>query len=37
MWKFYLLTNGGFRSRTIQLWQIVLSKPSAPGGYTFVR
>ena len=38
MWKFYLLAcAGGFRSRNIQLWQIVLSKRGVPGGYTTVR
>ena len=38
MWKFYLLASaGGFRSRNIQLWQIVLSKHGVPGGYTSVR
>lgn len=38
MWKYYLLSlAGGFRSRTNQLWQIVLSKDGIPGGYTSVR
>lgn len=38
MWKFYLLAcAGGFRSRNIQLWQIVLSKRGVPGGYVTVR
>ena len=38
MWKFYLLASaGGFRSRNIQLWQVVLSKRGVPGGYTSVR
>ncbi len=31
MWHFYLLSSAGaFRSRTIQLWQIVMTKPGAP-------
>ena len=38
MWNFYLLASaGGFRSRNIQLWQIVLAKRGIPGGYTTVR
>lgn len=38
MWTYYLLSSAGaFRSRTIQLWQIVLSKHGVPGGYTAVR
>ena len=38
MWKFYLLAcAGGFRSRNIQLWQIVLAKRGVPGGYATVR
>ena len=38
MWKFYLLScAGGFRSRNIQLWQIVLAKRGVPGGYVTVR
>ncbi|MDO8567061.1 MAG: cyclopropane fatty acyl phospholipid synthase [bacterium] len=38
MWKYYLLAcAGSFRARTIQLWQIVLSKGGVPGGYTSVR
>jgi cyclopropane-fatty-acyl-phospholipid synthase len=38
MWSFYLQSSaGGFRSRHIQLWQIVLSKQGVPGGYTTVR
>ena len=38
MWKFYLLASaGGFRSRNIHLWQIVLSKRGVSGGYTSVR
>ena len=35
MWTYYLLTcAGSFRARKNQLWQIVLSKHGAPGGYT---
>jgi cyclopropane-fatty-acyl-phospholipid synthase len=33
MWEYYLLSSaGGFRSRSMQLWQIVMTKPgtSAP-------
>jgi len=38
MWKYYLLSMaGGFRSRTYQLWQIVLSKEGVEGGYTSLR
>jgi cyclopropane-fatty-acyl-phospholipid synthase len=38
MWKYYLLScAGAFRSRTIHLWQIVLSQEGVPGGYTAVR
>jgi len=38
MWKYYLLScAGAFRSRTIQLWQIVLSKDGVPSGYVSVR
>ncbi len=34
MWNFYLLfCAGAFRSRYIQLWQIVLSKNGTEGGY----
>lgn len=34
MWRFYLLScAGGFRSRSIQLWQFVLSPNGVPGGY----
>lgn len=34
MWRFYLLMcAGGFRARTNQLWQIVLSKKGVRGGY----
>ncbi len=38
MWKYYLMSCAGyFRSRRGQLWQIVLSKRSRPGGYRSVR
>jgi len=38
MWKYYLLVcAGAFRTRNIQLWQIVLSKNGVPGGYRSVR
>lgn len=38
MWNYYLLTcAGGFRARSLQLWQIVLSKGGVPGGYVSVR
>lgn len=38
MWRYYLLQcAGGFRSRRIHLWQIVLSKKGVPGGYVSVR
>ena len=38
MWKYYLLScAGGFRSRKIQLWQIVLSKNGVPNGYQSIR
>ena len=38
MWKFYLVAfRGSFRSRYIQLWQIVLSKNGVAGGYESVR
>ncbi len=38
MWKYYLLSCAGtFRSRCLQVWQIVLSKKGMPGGYTPVR
>lgn len=38
MWKYYLLScAGSFRSRRIQLWQIVFTKNGVPGGYTSVR
>lgn len=38
MWKYYLLScAGGFRSRTLQLWQIVLSKKGVLDGYESIR
>ena len=38
MWRYYLLTFAGwFRSRTLQLWQIVLTKDGIPGGYGFQK
>jgi cyclopropane-fatty-acyl-phospholipid synthase len=38
MWKYYLLScAGAFRSRRIQLWQIVLSKNGILNGYQSVR
>jgi len=38
MWKYYLLCLAGtFRSRRIQLWQIVMSKDGLEGGYESVR
>jgi len=38
MWRYFLLScAGGFRARSIQLYQIVLSKSGVPGGYQSVR
>jgi cyclopropane-fatty-acyl-phospholipid synthase len=38
MWKYYLLSNAGaFRCRSVQVWQIVMSKQGVPGGYRSVR
>ncbi len=38
MWKFYLLScAASFRSRNIQLWQVVLSKKGVLGGHESVR
>jgi cyclopropane-fatty-acyl-phospholipid synthase len=38
LWKYYLLScAGGFRSRVIQLWQLVLSPGGRPGGYLSIR
>lgn len=38
LWNYYLLScAGGFRSRSMQLWQIVLSPNGMVGGYQSVR
>jgi cyclopropane-fatty-acyl-phospholipid synthase len=39
MWRYYLLSSaGGFRARTMQLWQFVFARDrGVPGGYTPVR
>lgn len=38
MWSYYLLScAGSFRARTMQLWQIVLTKKGLRGGYQSVR
>jgi cyclopropane-fatty-acyl-phospholipid synthase len=38
MWKYYLLSSAGtFRSRFMQLWQIVFSKKGVPEGYHSIR
>ncbi len=38
MWKYYLLSlAGAFRTRTLPLWQIVLSKEGVLGGYKSIR
>jgi cyclopropane-fatty-acyl-phospholipid synthase len=38
MWTYYLNScAGAFRARSIQLWQVVLSKQGVPDGYTTVR
>ncbi len=38
MWKYYLLSSAGtFRSRCLQVWQILLSKKGIPGGYDPIR
>ena len=38
MWKYYLLSSAGsFRARSLQVWQIILSKHGVPGGYGAVR
>lgn len=38
MWKYYLMSSAAsFRSRQIQLWQIVLSKNGVESGYTSIR
>jgi len=31
MWRYYLLSSaGGFRSRSTQLWQMVMTRPGSP-------
>ncbi len=38
MWQYYLLTcAAAFRSRCLQLWQLVLSPNGVPGGYQSAR
>lgn len=38
MWRYYLLScSGAFASRSINLWQLVLSKGGVPGGYEAPR
>jgi cyclopropane-fatty-acyl-phospholipid synthase len=38
MWRYYLLScAGGFRSRHIQIWQLVLSKDGIRGGWKGIR
>ena len=38
MWKYWILAvGGGFKVRTRQMWQLVLSKGGVPGGYEAVR
>lgn len=38
MWRYYLLSCAGlFRSRSTQLYQLVLSKGGIPGGYKSIR
>jgi cyclopropane-fatty-acyl-phospholipid synthase len=38
MWNYYLLScAGAFRARSIQLWQVVLSKDGVASGYTSLR
>ena len=38
MWCYYLLScAGGFRSRSMQLWEFVLSPNGVPRGYKTVR
>ncbi len=37
-WRYYLLSSAaGFRARSLQLWQVVLSKHGVAGGYESVR
>lgn len=38
MWRYWLMVSAGaFRSRNLQLWQIILSKRGIVGGYQSVR
>ncbi len=38
MWKYYLLICAGwYRSRVLQLWQVVLTKDGVPGGYQWQK
>jgi cyclopropane-fatty-acyl-phospholipid synthase len=38
LWKYYLLSSAGtFRSRFLQVWQIILSKNGIPGGFDAIR
>jgi cyclopropane-fatty-acyl-phospholipid synthase len=38
MWHYWLMASAAsFRSRNLQLWQIILSPNGVPGGYTAVR
>ena len=38
MWAYFLPSSAGaFRARSIQVWQIVLSKKGLAGGYQIVR
>ena len=38
MWRYWLLSSAAaFRSRRMQLWQIVLSPSGVPGGYREAR
>jgi cyclopropane-fatty-acyl-phospholipid synthase len=38
MWKYYLLSFAGtFKSRHLQVWQIVFSRKGVPGGYASIR
>ena len=38
MWNYYLLScAGGFRARTLQLWQFIFSPQGEVGGYVSIR
>lgn len=38
MWRYYLLSTAGlWRSRYLELWQVVMSKYGVRGGYTSIR